>query len=307
MLAFALLGIGDAQATPILQGPIGRLDDTMQAIDLSVQSRLRSIDLVIRNQHTQHFTSASTVADALTEFGVHVAPDDYVNPAPATPLVEGMSIEYRRAIPVTVVLAHDRRTIRSSAATVADLLRGNGINYSNDDRVFPKLDARPYANMTIRVARVQSWTQKLREAIGYDGLREITVRFRRAEDGTLTRNILASRILRAPQADFVAEKLGEYVTRFARSAMTMIATAYTPQCDGCSGIAALGIPARHGVVAVDPRVIPLGTKLYIPGYGTAIAADTGSAIIGSRIDLCFTSYADAIQFGRRPIRVYVLN
>ncbi len=64
---------------------------------------------------------------------------------------------------------------------------------------------------------------------------------------------------------------------------------------------------HHGVVAVDPRVIPLGSHLYIPGYGRAVAGDTGGAIIGHRIDLAFNSYGDAIRFGRRPVKVYVLN
>uniref|UniRef100_UPI003864B31E 3D domain-containing protein n=1 Tax=Anaerovibrio slackiae TaxID=2652309 RepID=UPI003864B31E len=54
-------------------------------------------------------------------------------------------------------------------------------------------------------------------------------------------------------------------------------------------------------------VIPLGTKVYIPGYGTAVAADTGGAIRGNKIDLCMESYGEAINFGRRPVEVYILN
>ena len=65
--------------------------------------------------------------------------------------------------------------------------------------------------------------------------------------------------------------------------------------------------AAHGVVAVDPQVIPLGTRLYIPGYGNAIAGDTGGAIIGMRIDLFFEAEAEAIRFGRRKVDVYVLD
>ena len=64
---------------------------------------------------------------------------------------------------------------------------------------------------------------------------------------------------------------------------------------------------HHGVVAVDPRVIPLGSRLFIPGYGHAVAGDTGGAIVGRRIDLAFNSYDDAIRFGRRPVTVYVLH
>ena len=73
------------------------------------------------------------------------------------------------------------------------------------------------------------------------------------------------------------------------------------------GMTAIGRPAGHGIVAVDPSVIPLGTRLYIPGYGFAIAGDTGGAIHGNRIDLGFNSYADAIRFGRREVTVYRLR
>lgn len=65
--------------------------------------------------------------------------------------------------------------------------------------------------------------------------------------------------------------------------------------------------ARPGVVAVDPNVIPLGSRLYIPGYGMAIAADTGGAIRGNRIDLLMDSYDAAMNFGRQSVEVYVLE
>ena len=79
------------------------------------------------------------------------------------------------------------------------------------------------------------------------------------------------------------------------------------------GITATGAVAQKGVVAVDPSVIPLGTKLYIESadgryvYGYAVAADKGSAIKGNRIDLWFNTNSEAISFGRRPVKVYVLN
>ena len=87
----------------------------------------------------------------------------------------------------------------------------------------------------------------------------------------------------------------------------MHASAYLPGDGGGSGVTATGMVARRGVVAVDPNVIPLGSRLYIPGYGEAIAADTGGAIVGNTIDLCMESYDEAIQFGRRSVEVYVID
>ena len=91
--------------------------------------------------------------------------------------------------------------------------------------------------------------------------------------------------------------------------LVMNATSYTndPSENGGYGTTRLGTPLRYGVVAVDPKVIPLGTKLYIEGYGYAVAEDTGGAIKGNRIDLCFTSRAQADNFGRRNVKVYILK
>lgn len=89
--------------------------------------------------------------------------------------------------------------------------------------------------------------------------------------------------------------------------LTMHATAYTTAEGNGDGITASGIPATRGVVAVDPSIIPLGTKLFIPGYGEALAADTGGAIQGNRIDLLMDTKSEAYAFGRQNITVYVLQ
>ena len=73
-----------------------------------------------------------------------------------------------------------------------------------------------------------------------------------------------------------------------------------------SGITATGEAVRHGIAAVDPNMIPLGSKLYVEGYGHALAADVGGAIQGNRIDLGFDSYQEALDWGRRDVKVHVL-
>jgi 3D (Asp-Asp-Asp) domain-containing protein len=80
--------------------------------------------------------------------------------------------------------------------------------------------------------------------------------------------------------------------------VTVTATAYST-----SGTTATGLPVGWGTVAVDPSVIPLGTRLAIPGYGDGVAADTGSAVNGSSIDLWFPSEQQALAWGRRVIVV----
>jgi len=89
------------------------------------------------------------------------------------------------------------------------------------------------------------------------------------------------------------------------------ATAYDPGPHTNSityaGITKLGWRARRGIVAVDPKVIPLRSLVYVEGYGLAWTGDTGGAIKGERIDVCFNTTAEALQWGRKNVRVWVLE
>lgn len=89
------------------------------------------------------------------------------------------------------------------------------------------------------------------------------------------------------------------------------ATAYTAHCNGCSGITRTGLNLRKNpdlkVIAVDPRVIKLGTKVHVEGYGYAIAGDTGGAIKGNKIDVFIPTKSAAYQWGRKNVKVKVLN
>jgi N-acetylmuramoyl-L-alanine amidase len=93
--------------------------------------------------------------------------------------------------------------------------------------------------------------------------------------------------------------------------ITMSATAYTAYCTGCSGITANGTDLRSNpelkVIAVDPSVIPLGTRVFVEGYGEAIAADTGGAIKGNKIDVFIPTQEDALNWGRQTVQVTILN
>lgn len=93
--------------------------------------------------------------------------------------------------------------------------------------------------------------------------------------------------------------------------LTVEATAYTAYCDGCSGITANGTDLRSNpnakVIAVDPNVIPLGTEVYVEGYGHAVAADTGGAIKGNKIDIHVPTKDEAYNWGRRTVNVTIVK
>ena len=85
------------------------------------------------------------------------------------------------------------------------------------------------------------------------------------------------------------------------------ATAYSSAQAGLSDYTALGTLCRRGVIATDPNIIPLGTRVFIPGYGYAVAEDTGSAIYGNKIDVAFDTIAECYEFGRQFIDIYILD
>ena len=93
--------------------------------------------------------------------------------------------------------------------------------------------------------------------------------------------------------------------------ITVEATAYTAECEGCIGITKTGVDLNANpdakVIAVDPSVIPLGSKVYVEGYGYATAEDTGGAIKGNRIDVFVPEQNDALQWGRKDVKVTIID
>lgn len=85
------------------------------------------------------------------------------------------------------------------------------------------------------------------------------------------------------------------------------ATAYSPEDPGLSHRTASGTRVRRGVIAVDPRFIPLGTRVIIPGYGEAIAEDIGADIKGNLIDVAFDTRAEALAFGRQELEIFIIE
>lgn len=306
-----------------------------------VQSASHVVLFESQGTQTQHVTPAQTVGEFLKQRGIVPGPRDYVHPATDAPIIDNMVIDYSPAVPVKIIAAGNSKTIITTAEDVGALLEEQHIQLGPHDIVRPSLADPIVPFSTIRIARVVRWISTVKHHIaqrtvheidfslppgktrvvkpGRPGLTESMVDYTKT-DGTLRKRVLQTRVLRKPQTRVIAEGVGTYaaIAAFAKhglektsyiasSALSMVATAYTAGCGGCTGYTASGYRAGHGIVAVDPRVIPLGTKLYIPGYGFAIAGDTGGAIVGNRIDLGFDSLSDALQFGRRTVKVYTLR
>jgi 3D (Asp-Asp-Asp) domain-containing protein/LysM repeat protein len=93
--------------------------------------------------------------------------------------------------------------------------------------------------------------------------------------------------------------------------ITVSATAYTADCQGCSGITKTGVNLKTNpdakVIAVDPSVIPLGTRVYVQGYGYATAEDIGGAIKGNKIDVFIPDRQNALNWGRKQVKVTIID
>ena len=90
-----------------------------------------------------------------------------------------------------------------------------------------------------------------------------------------------------------------------KATLRVSATAYSSQDPGVGKYTSTGARVKRGIIAVDPRVIPLGTKIYVPGYGYGVAADTGGSIRGNRIDVAFDTRAEALRFGRKTVTIKI--
>ena len=237
-----------------------------------------------------------------------------------------------------ITLIVDGRTacIRTTAQTLGEALRDAGISLGPHDKIFPDPDVPVTDGMKARVTRIEVREVTVNEQIarqtvrkassslrpghsrisdpGQDGLQKVTYRLTFADGKRVMKERLASEVIRPARPRIVLYGKGSPLPSrgfFSRKVLMMTATAYDPGPRSCgpyaNGRTSTGLKAGKGVVAVDPRVIPLGTKLYIEGYGFAVAGDTGSAIKGAKIDLGHDSYAAALRFGRRPVVVHIID
>ena len=150
---------------------------------------------------------------------------------------------------------------------------------------------------------------------GQEGLIQKTYEVVIENGKEIVRNLLNEITVKEKQDKIVAVgtmALVQQVSRGEASGKEFIvsSTAYTASCNGCSGVTAIGIDLRANpnakVIAVDPNIIPLGTKVYVEGYGYAVAGDTGGAIKGYKIDVFIPTTAEAFRWGNRKVKITIL-
>jgi 3D (Asp-Asp-Asp) domain-containing protein len=242
------------------------------------------------------------------------------------------------AVEVTIIADGQEWGYVSTQSTVGGVLREAGVTLGALDRCTSKLSSKVSNGMRIRVIRIEEKILTTRKPVEFEtvvkydplhrggnvvlqkgepGEKDCKLRVFYKDGAQSSVSVLEVTVTKQPKDQIVVSSerpalssRGGFSHRGGR-VMRMHATAYDPgprSCGPrCTGRTATGMKAQKGVVAVDPRVIPLGTKLYVEGYGYCVAADTGGAIKGNRIDLCFNTYGEAIRFGRKWVMVEILK
>jgi len=241
-------------------------------------------------------SNASTVAGFIGELAITLPPDAVVEPPMESALTDGMSV-FLHGLTVTRGRADEQIPV---VMKVEPSFRfGNG----GTELLDPGQTGLRRVTYTIFYYEGREVGRRLRETV-LRPMRPMRVVYYEPlsdGDGPSIDQILK---LRLTPGDHHTPP-----TRY-RKTLTMSSTAYEPGPHSCgrfaSGYTSAGYKAGYGVVAVDPNVIPMHTRLYIEGYGYAVAGDRGSAIRGKDIDLGFLTVDECYKWGRRQVEVYIL-
>ncbi len=291
---------------------------------------------------TTVYTTAPTLGEALRQAGLIVYLGDYVTPDLGTPIAPGWQVFIRRSREASIAV--DGKTIRTRTLgnTVADLLAQEGIQLKDKDYAVPSATDPIREGMNVVVTRVREEFITESEYIRYDtvwqadptmdidkrktsqagieGVKKRTIRLLYENGRETKRSVDREWIDSAPVTQII-----NYGTKITHNTLTLpdgstttywrklriLATSYTAASSGKArthpefGITSTGMRAGTGIVAVDPSVINLKSKLYIPGYGLATAGDTGGRILGKRVDLGYDEVNLVLWF--QWVDIYVLD
>lgn len=302
------------------------------------QSRSKTIAVIDDGKVTQYETFDVYVKEFLETAEIKLNENDVVQPDLMTEIENGMKINIDRFKPtISLTINGTTTTFESTDKTVEEVLKSKGIELTEGSEVVPSIDTPLVDKMEIDVktkeikteirtveipferevkmsSELEPGVQKVKTP-GKKGIKEQTVEIVHFGGVPVEETIKQVIIKEEPVKEVVVEgKKNVIVDQHTgkkyeySSALTLEATAYTDvPGDQWYNKTATGRPTFKGMVAVDPKVIPLDTVLYVEGYGIAIAGDTGGAIKGHDIDLFFDSSSEVYNFGRKNKKVYILK
>lgn len=279
------------------------------------------------------YTHAVNAKALMRENNITLGPDDEVVLS-TEKLQDGTLAIVRRAVPVTIEFRNQKKTLATAKQTVGEAVVQAGYDAENY-RAYGDVKAPVKSGMTIKVGALSRKEITEDEVVPFaiESIPDKTLG--QGEEKVLQEGVNGRKTVKTNLVSLDGQVIGKepisttLVTEMQplirhvgtketveintgtiskyKAVYTMVATAYLPTDGDGRGITKMGTRARYGEIAVDPNVIPLGTTVYIPGYGVARAEDTGSDILGNRVDLCMLDYNQCMQFGRKTVLVYILE
>jgi len=300
----------------VLNGKPAPLDEQLAAgKNHSIQVvRTQPIEVTIDGQVESYTSTAATLGDALWENGIEINNGDRLHPPADSPLDKPLQVSLTHSQEVNIEYDGSAVKSRTAAETVGEALLEAGIPLQGLDHSLPAADEQIPEDGLIQVVRVSEEVLLENEPIPFNretqpvadldidnqkivqsgvfGLNTKRVRVRYEDGIEISRQIEAEYISQEPQPEIIGYGIQivphtvntpDGTIKYWR-ALNMYAISYNVTSNGGYGTAT-GIPLAKGVAAIDPRYIPYGTRMYVPGYGEALAADTGGGIKGRMIDL----------------------
>ncbi|MFA8438993.1 ubiquitin-like domain-containing protein [Pueribacillus sp. YX66] len=301
----------------------------------------KQVTLNIDGEQEKIWTTESTVEELLSKQRIIVDEYSEIKPALTEKIKDNMNIIVKNALEISLVVGGEEEKVMTTSKTVAELLEEQEIELNKLDRVEPSEDEQLTNETVVNVIRVEKKTDVVEEEIDYKTTtkkdnslekgkekviqagekgklkKEFEVTLENGKE--VKRTLQKEEKIKDSKDRIVAVGTKQVVKNVSRSkpapsggkTIFMKSTAYTADCSGCSGVTATGINLKKNpntkVIAVDPNVIPLGTKVHVDGYGYAIAGDTGGAIRGNKIDVFFSSKSKAYAWGSKTVKVKILN
>ncbi len=302
----------------------------------------KTLIVIIDGKQETFITYKGTVKDVLQEKGVEITSKDKVQPSLESKVSEKGTIKLKTAIPVEIKANGIQVEVQTAEDTIEDMLdaeknilKEQGIEFDKDvDEISPSLDSKIESDVSVQLVKVEAKDLVKKEAVNFDtlvekdanldssvqkvksegvnGEKEITYQIIYKDGIEISRNVKSTKTTIEPQNEIVVKGTGQvYASRGGDSItykkkLNCTATAYSNHSNTATGRKPVRNEGGLSTIAVDPSLIPLGSKVYIDGYGYAIAADTGGAIKGNIIDLYLNSSSECNNWGRRPVNVLVV-
>ena len=300
----------------------------------------KPIVLVVDGVEKKLRTTAKTVKDVLYVQQVELGEHDEVLPGVDEKVKENMKIVVNKAFPITLNDGGKQQQVWSTSTTVADFLAKQHITLRELDRVQPTLNEKIQSDTKINIVRVEKVTDVVEEPVNFVVVKKKDAQLEKGKQKVISegekgivakqyevilengkevsRKLLKTETIKPSKNRIVAvgtkaapRILASRGSGEAAEELYVIATAYTAYCGGCSGTTATGVNLRANpnakVIAVDPRVIPLGTRVYVEGYGYAVAADTGANVKGYKIDVFFPDKSTAYRWGTKRVKIKIIK